>query len=77
MSFAIAHGGKALHVFFLGAIVAMQRQWPGHDSLLVLFFYQLAYYVAWAVGVSVAIGLFHVRVQRLKAEREKADANAS
>jgi len=75
MSFGLAHGGEALLVFFVGALVAMQRDWPGQESLLMLFLYQLAYYVAWAIAISFVVGLFRVRAERLRAERERNHAS--
>jgi hypothetical protein len=74
LSFGIAHG-SALKIFYLGGIYAIEHELPGADSLVALFFYQLAYYVGCALLVAGLVGLIRAREQRLKAERERANAS--
>ena len=74
LSFGIAHG-SGLKIFYLGGIYAVEHQLPGHESFIALFFYQLTYYVGCALLVSAVIGIVRAREERLKAEREKANAS--
>jgi hypothetical protein len=74
VSFGVAHG-SVFGIFYLGGMVAVEHEWPGHESFVALFFYQLVYYVACALAVAAVVGMFRVRAERLRAERERTDAS--
>jgi hypothetical protein len=72
LSFGVAHG--SWWPIFLGAAVAIGRQWPGADSLLGVAVYQFAYCIGVALVIAGALGIFRIRAERLAREKEARSA---
>ena len=73
LSFGIVHHSGM--VIFFPCFLALLWQWPLSDSILGWFLYQLAYYAAWGLIISAGIGIYRSREERLKIERERANAS--